>query len=71
MGEGGYVREFVTDVCKPLLKDLVAKKIRVVTNAGGKFVIVIHSIWNTSSSRCYHRLRLVPRHESKGLQRRN
>lgn len=36
MGEGGYVREFVTDVCKPLLKDLVAKKIRVVTNAGGK-----------------------------------
>jgi hypothetical protein len=35
MGEGGYVREFVTDVCKPLLKDLVAKKIRVVTNAGG------------------------------------
>jgi hypothetical protein len=52
MGEGGYVREFVTDVCKPLLKDLVAKKIRVVTNAGGKCHLRFDSIWNWSSSHC-------------------
>eukprot|EP01128_Nolandella_sp_AFSM9_P006555 TRINITY_DN3406_c0_g1_i1.p1 TRINITY_DN3406_c0_g1~~TRINITY_DN3406_c0_g1_i1.p1 ORF type:complete len:647 (+),score=137.19 TRINITY_DN3406_c0_g1_i1:93-1943(+) len=35
MGEGGYVREFAVDVFSPLCKELKAKGIKVVTNAGG------------------------------------
>lgn len=34
-GEGGYVAEFVTFVWKPLMKDILEKNIKVVTNAGG------------------------------------
>jgi hypothetical protein len=35
MGEGGYVAEFVSDVWKPLMKEIITKKIKIVTNAGG------------------------------------
>eukprot|EP01125_Pyxidicula_operculata_P007726 TRINITY_DN2616_c0_g1_i3.p1 TRINITY_DN2616_c0_g1~~TRINITY_DN2616_c0_g1_i3.p1 ORF type:complete len:630 (+),score=111.76 TRINITY_DN2616_c0_g1_i3:758-2647(+) len=34
-GEGGYVAEFAKEIFAPLLKDLVEKNIKVVTNAGG------------------------------------
>lgn len=34
-GTGGFVSEFAKSVWRPLMKDLVAKNIRVVTNAGG------------------------------------
>jgi len=34
-GEGGFVREFVQFVCKPLMKQLLDNKTKVVTNAGG------------------------------------
>jgi hypothetical protein len=35
MGDGGYVSEFVFSVWKPLMKDILAKNIKVVVNAGG------------------------------------
>jgi len=35
VGEGGYVREFVSEVWRPLMKIIIERKIRVVTNAGG------------------------------------
>lgn len=35
MGEGGYVAEFVTDVFTPLVREIAAKNIKVITNAGG------------------------------------
>jgi hypothetical protein len=35
MGEGGFVAEFVSDVWKPLMRDIITKKIKIVTNAGG------------------------------------
>jgi hypothetical protein len=35
MGEGGYVTEFVDSVWKPLMKQILKKKIKLVTNAGG------------------------------------
>ena len=35
MGEGGYISEFVTSVWKPLMKEILKKKIKVITNAGG------------------------------------
>lgn len=35
MGEGGYVREFVDVVWKPLMKQILKKNIKIVTNAGG------------------------------------
>eukprot|EP01080_Neovahlkampfia_damariscottae_P008379 gene8379-204_t len=35
MGEGGYISEFVTSVWKPLIKTIMKKKIKVITNAGG------------------------------------
>jgi len=41
MGEGGYVAEFVTDVFAPLLKEIVDKKIKVVTNAGGPHPVLV------------------------------
>lgn len=34
-GEGGFVAEFVYDVCKPLLAKCIEKNIKIVTNAGG------------------------------------
>ncbi len=34
-GEGGYVAEFVRIVWKPLMREIMEKGIRVVTNAGG------------------------------------
>lgn len=35
MGKDGFVKEFVDDVWKPLMKEIIAKNIRIVTNAGG------------------------------------
>jgi hypothetical protein len=35
MGEGGYVAEFVSDVWIPLMKEIMSKGIKIVTNAGG------------------------------------
>lgn len=34
-GAGGYVAEFVTFVWKPLMRDIMEKQIKIVTNAGG------------------------------------
>ncbi len=33
--EGGFVKEFVDTVWKPLAKDIIDRKIKVITNAGG------------------------------------
>lgn len=35
MGNGGYIREFIEDVWKPLQNELTSKNIKVITNAGG------------------------------------
>lgn len=35
MGEGGYVKEFVDTVWQPLMKQIISRNIKVVTNAGG------------------------------------
>jgi len=35
MGEGGFIQEFITSICEPLLPLLYQKKITVITNAGG------------------------------------
>jgi hypothetical protein len=35
IGTGGHITEFAKVVWEPLLKEIVAKKIRVITNAGG------------------------------------
>lgn len=37
MGPGGYIAEFVRFVWKPLMKDILKKNIKIVTNAGGWF----------------------------------
>lgn len=34
-GNGGYVAEFVHAVWKPLMKDVMKKNIKIITNAGG------------------------------------
>ena len=34
-GAGGYIAEFVTFLWKPLMRDILDRGIRVVTNAGG------------------------------------
>jgi hypothetical protein len=36
MGEGGYVSEFVNFVFQPLLSLIIQKKVKIITNAGGK-----------------------------------
>lgn len=38
MGQGGFVNEFVDFVWKPLMKEIIEKKIKIITNAGGKFL---------------------------------
>jgi len=35
MGEGGYVAEFVYSVWKPLMKEIMKRGVKVITNAGG------------------------------------
>ena len=35
MGEGGYVKEYVDTVWKPLMKEIMKRKIKLITNAGG------------------------------------
>lgn len=35
MGKDGYVKEFVDDVWIPLMKDIIDKNIKIITNAGG------------------------------------
>lgn len=46
MGEGGYVAEFVHDVFQPLMAEIVHKKIKVITNAGGRFILYKLSRFN-------------------------
>jgi hypothetical protein len=40
MGAGGYVKEYVTFVWKPLMKDILDRGIKVITNAGGSLSII-------------------------------